>query len=269
MCDVSQLENGLLNLAINARDAMSGRGNLTIHTANVLLDDHVASSYELSPGTYVKISVEDTGAGMPPKIIKRAFDPFFTTKKIGEGTGLGLSMIYGFAKQSGGYADIESEVGKGTIVSIYLPRHYSITAQSMLSVSEPCIPMARNGESILLVEDDLTVRLMTSELLTELGYEVFEAVDAKSCLKQLEEHRNIDLLITDMGLPGGLNGFDLAHEIRARLGQTLKVLFITGYAKEFTRDKAVLTEGMHLLRKPFVADELGIRIRSILDDVPL
>jgi signal transduction histidine kinase/ActR/RegA family two-component response regulator len=264
LCDPHQLENAILNLAINARDAMPNGGTLTIETCNGHLAD---TNADLRPGElpdeYVCIVVSDTGTGMPPEVIARAFDPFFTTKPLGQGTGLGLSMIYGFAKQSEGHARIESEVGKGTAIKIYLPRHHGDAA----SVAGPAVAaeMQRGtGETILVVEDEHVVRELIAEVLQELGYLVLQAVDGPAGLRILRTSRRIDLLVTDVGLPG-LNGRQLADQ--AREGRpTLKVLFITGYAETAASASGFLDAGMAMITKPFPMETLVARIRAMIED---
>jgi PAS domain S-box-containing protein len=262
-CDPNQLENAVLNLCINARDAMPGGGRLTIETANSWVDDAAARERDLAKGQYVAVCVTDTGIGMAPDVIARAFDPFFTTKPIGKGTGLGLSMIYGFAKQSGGQARIYSEVGKGTTVKIYLPRHAGTMADESASPDLADIPRAGAGEIVLVVDDEPTVRMLVSDTLAELGYASIEAGDGASGLKVLESGARIDLLITDVGLPGGMNGRQMADA--ARKGRPgLKVLFITGYAENAVIGNGHLEPGMHVLSKPFAMETLASRIKAII-----
>ena len=262
LCDPHQLENALLNLAINARDAMPDGGRLTIETANTMFDD-AASARELGiePGDYVALSVTDTGTGMSPDVIARAFDPFFTTKPIGQGTGLGLSMIYGFAKQSEGHVKITSEVGQGCAVTIFLPRHGD-EGEAAAQASGGEAPRAEAGETVLVVEDDATVRGLVLEVLQELGYMAIEASDGASGLRALHSNRRIDLLITDVGLPG-LNGRQLAEQGRARRPD-LRILFITGYAENAAFGTGHLDGDMQMMTKPFAVDELATRIREIL-----
>jgi len=264
LCDPHQLENALLNLAINARDAMPNGGTLTIETCNGHLADTKA---DLRPGElpdeYVCIVVSDTGTGMPPEVIARAFDPFFTTKPLGQGTGLGLSMIYGFAKQSEGHARIESEVGKGTSIKLYLPRHHGDAD----SVADPVAgaEMQRGaGETILVVEDELVVRDLIVEVLQELGYRVLQAVDGPTGLRVLQKSERIDLLVTDVGLPG-LNGRQLADQARENR-PALKVLFITGYAETVASASGFLDPGMAMITKPFPMDTLVARIQGMIDE---
>ncbi len=261
--DPNQLENALLNLCINARDAMPDGGRLTIETANKWLDATAAKQRDLEPGQYITLSVSDTGNGMAPDVVERAFDPFFTTKPLGEGTGLGLSMIYGFVRQSGGQARIYSEIGRGTMVCLYLPRHFGTLAlaEALSEITEP--PRAEHGETVLVVDDEPTIRMLVTEVLEELGYTAIEAEDGKSGLKILQSPRRIDLLITDVGLPGGLNGRQLADQA-ATTRPGLKVLFITGYAENAVVGNGHLRPGMHVMTKPFAMDTLATRIKSII-----
>ena len=248
LVDPGQLENTLLNLCINARDAMPDGGKITIETSNQWLDRHAASQTDLAPGQYVAMCVSDTGTGMTPEVMAKAFDPFFTTKPIGQGTGLGLSMIYGFAKQSGGQARIYSEVGKGTAVCVYLPRHLGAAeiAQEMPDLADA--PRAEQGETVLVVDDEPTVRMLVGEVLEDLGYTAIEAADGSAGLKALQSDLRIDLLVTDVGLPGGMNGRQLADAARlSRPG--LKVLFITGYAENAVISHGHLDAGMYVMTK--------------------
>ena len=266
LCDPNQLENAILNLCINARDAMPDGGRITIETANSWLDERAARERDMEPGQYVAISVTDTGTGMPPDVRTRAFDPFYTTKPTGQGTGLGLSMVYGFAKQSSGQARIYSEVGQGTTVCIYLPRHWGAEAEE--EATEPKLEIARKadaGETVLVVDDEPSVRMLVTDVLDELGYSAIEAADGISGLKILRSDVRIDLLITDVGLPGGVNGRQMADAAREKR-PTLKVLFITGYAENAAIGNGCLEPGMHVLTKPFAMDRLAARIRSIIGD---
>ncbi|GJE45090.1 PAS domain-containing protein [Methylobacterium soli] len=262
LCDPNQLENTLLNLAINARDAMPDGGRLTIETANSFLDDaYVAREIGVRAGQYVCVCVTDTGTGMPPEVIARAFDPFFTTKPIGQGTGLGLSMIYGFAKQSEGNVKIYSEPGEGTSVKLYLPRYYGEFEEQDRTGGET--PRAEHGETVLVVEDDDTVRTLVVEVLGELGYATREASDGPSGLRILQSDARVDLLVTDVGLPG-LNGRQLADQ--ARIGRPgLKVLFMTGYAENAAFGAGHLDQGMQMITKPFPVEGLASKIRSIIE----
>jgi PAS domain S-box-containing protein len=263
LVDPNQLENALLNLCINARHAMPDGGRLTVETGNSWLDERAARERDLAPGQYVSLCVTDTGTGMAPEVVVRAFDPFFTTKPLGEGTGLGLSMVYGFVRQSGGQARIYSELGQGTMVCLYLPRHFGAEERE-----EPPLPprdaaRAREGETVLVVDDEATVRMLVSEVLEELGYVAIEAEDGKAGLKILEADRRVDLLITDVGLPGGMNGRQLA-DAGWMLRPELKVLFITGYAENAVVGNGHIRPGMHVLTKPFAMDALAARIKGII-----
>jgi PAS domain S-box-containing protein len=263
LCDANQMENALLNLCINARDAMPNGGGLTIETANVLLDRRGASDWDVMPGEYVAVCVTDTGAGMPLDVVARAFDPFFTTKALGVGTGLGLSMIYGFAQQSGGQARINSEVGVGTTVRIYLPRHLGETKKKQASDEVEEAPRAEAGQTVLIVDDEPTVRMLVTAVLQEHGYTAVEAVDGASGLKILQSNARIDLLISDVGLPGGMNGWQMADAARI-VRPDLKVLFITGYAPNAAVGNGRLAHGMQVMTKPFALEALGIRIKALI-----
>ncbi len=262
LVDPNQLENALLNLAINARDAMPDGGRLTIEAGNKWLDDRGSRERDLPPGQYVSICVSDTGTGMTPDTIERAFDPFFTTKPIGMGTGLGLSMIYGFARQSGGQVRIYSEIDRGTMVCLYLPRHLG-QIQADHDEAHGLAPRAEQGETVLVVDDEPTIRMLVSEVLAELGYTSIEASDGPSGLKIMRSDVRIDLLITDVGLPGGMNGRQLADAGRASRPD-LKVLFITGYAENAVLNHGHLAVGMHVLTKPFSMVALGHRIKDLV-----
>jgi CheY-like chemotaxis protein len=263
LVDPNQLENVLLNLCINARDAMVNGGKLTIETGNRWLDDRSARARDLPPGQYVSICVSDTGTGMSPEVIARAFDPFFTTKPLGTGTGLGLSMTYGFARQSGGQVRIYSEVGKGAVVCLYLPRHLGeAAAADVLDQSAALVP-GKHEQVVLVVDDEPTVRMLVSDILQELGYNSIEASDGAAGLHILQSKERIDLLITDVGLPGGINGRQMADAGRA-LRAGLKVLFITGYAENAVLSHGHLEHGMHVLTKPFSMDILAARISELL-----
>ena len=261
--DANQLENALLNLCVNGRDAMADGGRLTIETANAWLDDAGARERGMPPGQYVSICVSDTGTGMPSEVVARAFDPFFTTKPLGMGTGLGLSMIYGFTQQSGGQARIYSEVGKGTTVKIYLPRHFGKATEETAAQESQQVPRAQEGETVLVVDDEPTVRMLISDTLAELGYRTVEAGDGASGLKILESDVRIDLVITDVGLPGGMNGRQMVDAAR-RSRSDLKVLFITGYAENAAIGNGYLEPGMHVLTKPFAMEKLAARVKAIV-----
>ncbi|MHC8314532.1 hybrid sensor histidine kinase/response regulator [Pseudomonas sp. LB3P31] len=261
--DASQLENALLNLVINARDAMPDNGELLIETANVYLEDSAITSLEpVKAGDYLMIAVSDNGTGMTPSVLAKAFDPFFTTKPIGQGTGLGLSMIYGFAQQSGGHVHIDSVPGEGTSVRLYLPRLQEPAPQDTLPAFSGETPPANAGETVVLVEDDPAVRMLVLNLLKELGYRAHEAQDAMAALPLLESDARIDLLVTDVGLPG-MNGRQLAEIARQRR-PGLKVLFMTGYAEKAAERQGFLEQGMDMVAKPFSIDLLANKIRTML-----
>jgi signal transduction histidine kinase len=263
LVDRNQLENALLNLCINARDAMPEGGRITIETANKWLDERAARERELSPGQYISLCVTDTGTGMTPEVIKRAFDPFFTTKPLGQGTGLGLSMIYGFARQSGGQVRIYSEVGKGTTMCLYLPRHQGRDEDAQIAHEWEVAPRATEGQRVLVVDDEPTVRMLVSEVLQELGYTAIEVADGSTGLQVLRSDQRIDLLITDVGLPGGINGRQVADGAR-EVRPDLKVLFITGYAENAVVGNGHLEPGMQVLAKPFPMEALATRIRDLM-----
>ena len=264
--DVGQLENALLNLCINARDAMPHGGRLTIETANRWLDDMAAMQRGVTPGQYVSLCVSDTGTGMSPDVVARAFDPFFTTKPTGQGTGLGLSMVYGFAGQSGGAVRIYSELGQGATICIYLPRHHGQAGEEdLLMPDEAGATAAPGSKTILVVDDEPLVRMVTVEVLSDLGYSVLEAEDGPTALKLLQAYPELDLLITDVGLPNGMNGRQLADAIRAPRPE-LPVLFVTGYAENAVLNHGHLERGMQVLTKPFAADVLARRVRELVGD---
>ena len=261
LCDPNQLESALLNLAINARDAMPDGGKLVIATSNVRIDDVAANPSALAPGDYICVGVTDTGTGMSAEVAARAFDPFFTTKPIGQGTGLGLSMIYGFARQSNGHATIDSKLDRGTSVKLYLPRHHG---QLLAADASGVIASqhAATGETVLVVEDEPVVRSVILEMLGEQGYRTIEAADGPSGLRLLCMNEQVDLLITDVGLPG-MNGrqlADLARETRP----DLKIIFITGYAESVAIADGFLQPGMEMITKPFDLDHLSRRIRAMI-----
>ncbi len=263
--DPGQLENALLNLCINARDAMPEGGTLVIETANRWIDARTARGRDLPMGQYVSLTVSDNGVGMPPEVVARAFDPFFTTKPIGMGTGLGLSMIYGFAKQSGGQVRIYSEVGKGTSVSIYLPRHDMQEEVAAAPAETMLAPRADQGDTVLVVDDEPALRMIIVEVMQGLGYATLEAGDGAEALRILQSPRQrIDLLVSDVGLPGGMNGRQVADAARtARPG--LKVLFITGYAENAVLSHGHLDPGMHVMTKPFEMDVLARRVKQLIE----
>lgn len=262
MIDPGQLENALLNLCINARDAMPDGGTITVETANKWLDDRTARQRDLAPGQYLSICVTDTGSGMAPDVMERAFEPFFTTKPLGQGTGLGLSMIYGFARQSGGQVRIYSELGQGTTLCVYLPRYLG-----EVSIEQPVdakrVDAASRGQTILVVDDEATIRHLVEEVLDELGYDMIGAADGAAGLKVIQSGTKIDLLITDVGLPNGLNGRQVADAARVIIPH-LKVLFITGYAENAAMGNGHLDPGMALLTKPFALDDLSRKVGEML-----
>lgn len=264
LVDPNQLENAILNLCINARDAMPDGGKLTIETSNKWIDERAARRHDLPVGQYVSVSVTDTGVGMTPEVIAKAFDPFFTTKPIGEGTGLGLSMIYGFARQSGGQVRIYSEVGQGTTMCLYLPRYSDAVAVDNDDELPPNRGAPGEGEVVLVIDDEPTIRMLVAELLTEAGYTVIEAPDGPAGMKMLESNARIDLLITDVGLPGGMNGRQVADLARVSR-PNLKVLFITGYAENAVIGRSRLEAGMFVMTKPFQMDLLAHKIREIIE----
>lgn len=264
MADESQLENAMLNLCINARDAMPDGGKLTIETANRWVDERTANEIGLAAGQYVSLSVSDTGVGMSQETIDRAFEPFFTTKPIGQGTGLGLSMIYGFAKQSGGQARIYSEPGAGTMVALYMPRSSGAENLGLNPQILADVPRAHEGETVLVVDDEPSVRAVVVEVMKDLGYATIEAENGKEALDALASASRVDLMISDVGLPGGMNGRQVADAARvSRPG--LKVLFITGYAENAVFSHGHLEEGMEMMSKPFDVDLLARRAKTLID----
>ncbi|MET0364893.1 MAG: ATP-binding protein [Sphingobium sp.] len=268
LVDANQLENALLNLCINARDAMPDGGKITIETGNRWLDERAAKMQGLAAGQYVTICVSDTGIGIERDDLDRVFDPFFTTKPIGQGTGLGLSMVYGFARQSNGHVRVYSEVGQGTMVCIYLPRHLGaeeMEADTPAPLAEAS--MAQANQQILVIDDEPSIRMLIVDSLSEWGYSCIEAHDGPSGLKILSSPARIDMLISDVGLPGGMNGrqiADAARELRANL----PILFITGYAENAVLNHGHIQRGMQVLTKPFLVDELRRRVASLLQPAP-
>ena len=260
--DAGQLENAILNLCINGRDAMPNGGRLTIETANERFDDRAAGDHELPAGHYVSVCVTDSGTGMSPDVIERVFEPFFTTKPLGQGTGLGLSMIYGFARQSGGHVRIRSEVGRGTSVFIYLPRHHGDVVDDAVETQRAATRMA-GGQTVLVVDDEATIRHLIDEVLDEQGYTVIGAADGAAGLKVLQSGAPIELLITDVGLPNGLNGRQVADHART-LRPGLKVLFITGFAENAAVGNGHLEPGMELLTKPFTLEALTSKVAAMI-----
>ncbi|MDQ2802538.1 MAG: ATP-binding protein, partial [Pseudomonadota bacterium] len=261
-CDANQLENALLNLVINARDAMPEGGRLTISTEQLRLSEvGVAGEQDVAAGDFVAVAVGDTGIGMPPDVMEHAFEPFFTTKPTGQGTGLGLSQIYGFVRQLGGFVRLESAPGRGTIVRLLLPRSEPAREEEEQQADGGQPEAAESGETVLLVEDETMTRELAADGLRELGYRVLEAEDGGSALRLLDSGAHLDLLVTDVGLPGGLNGRQLA-EVARRGRPSLGVLFVTGYAGDAFQDQ--LSPGMEVIAKPFRLDVLAARIRAML-----
>ncbi|HKP22806.1 MAG TPA: response regulator [Dongiaceae bacterium] len=266
LIDPNQLENALLNLSVNARDAMPNGGKLTIEAQNTILDAAYAEEHlEVIPGRYVMLAVTDTGTGMSKEVAQRALEPFFTTKPTGQGTGLGLSMVYGFVKQSKGHIKIYSEEGHGTAVKLYLPAAATDQEDSRVAVDLSELPGARPGEVVLVVEDDTMVLRLAVELLTRLGYQTVEARDGPEATAVLERGGRIDLLFTDVVLPKGMNGTVLAREAQRRR-QDLKVLYMSGYTADAIIHHGVLEKGVHLLTKPFRKVELARKVRLVLDE---
>jgi signal transduction histidine kinase len=261
--DAAQLESALLNLAINARDAMPEGGRITIETANKWIDGRAGRERDLPPGQYISICVTDTGTGIPKEIAGRIFDPFFTTKPIGQGTGLGLSMIHGFVRQSGGQVRVYSEPGHGTTMCLYFPRYTGELAGD----AEPMdteIPEMGSGETVLVIDDEPTVRMLIVEVLEEAGYAALEAEDGPAGLTILQSGARVDLLVTDVGLPGGMNGRQVADAARVSR-PNLKVLFVTGFAENAALANGHLDPGMAILTKPFVMAELAHKIAEMID----
>ncbi len=263
LIDANQLENALLNLCINARDAMPEGGRVVLETSNLWLDRRAAKECELTAGAYLSIAVTDSGTGMAPDIVARVFDPFFTTKPIGMGTGLGLSMVYGFARQSGGQVRVDSTVGLGTTMRLYLPRHEGSADRP--SSDEPALAPPPSKRIALVVDDEPSVRMLVTEILEEAGCRTIEAIDGASALEVLQSDAPIDLLVTDVGLPGGINGRQVADAGRA-LRPGLKVLIVTGYAETAVLGNDRLGPGMQILTKPFTVDGLLQRIRDLFKD---
>jgi PAS domain S-box-containing protein len=261
LCDPNQLETALLNLCINARDAMPDGGNVTIATANRPI---VGRGMRNRQDECVAISITDTGTGMSRDVLAHAFEPFFTTKPLGQGTGLGLSMVYGFATQSGGDVRLDSKPGVGTTVRLHLPRHFGAAPTEEAPPRHERLPHVGSGETVLIVDDEPTVRMLMTEVLEELGYAAIEAGDSTAGLKVLESDARIDLLITDIGLPGGLNGLQMAQA--AREGRPdLKVLFVTGYAGSAGIGSASLPPSAHVMRKPFAMDRFAAQIKAAIE----
>jgi CheY-like chemotaxis protein len=262
--DAGQLEQAILNLAINSRDAMPEGGHLTVETYNASLDDEYSHQHPgVPPGQYIVIAVSDDGVGMPPDVVARAFDPFFTTKGVGKGTGLGLSQVFGFAKQSGGWAKIYSEPRQGTSVKLYFPRYHGPDPQDEDSKVTEEFPRSKPDEYILVVEDEEKLRNLSVEALRELGYCVVDAANGHEALSRIERMQDVTLLFTDTVMPD-MNGRELADAL-GKLKPGLKVLFTTGYARNAIVHDGKLDAGVHLLEKPFTISQLAAKVRQVLD----
>jgi CheY-like chemotaxis protein len=259
------VQDALLNLALNARDAMPIGGQLVIETANVHLDeDYAAHNVEVAPGDYVGVIVSDSGSGMAPEVIEHAFEPFFTTKGVGQGSGLGLSMVYGFVKQSGGHVKIYSEIGHGTSVKLYLPRA-EVAAPAVEKAATRAPEQGAVGrETILVVEDDVAVRTVAVSILEGLGYAVRQAEDGHAALSILQRASDIDLLFTDLVMPNGMSGQDLLRKAR-ETRPALKALFTSGYSEHVIQDRGVTDAGIPLLGKPYRKQQLAAAVRGVLD----
>jgi signal transduction histidine kinase/ActR/RegA family two-component response regulator len=266
LADPNELEQALVNLAVNARDAMPAVGKLTIETQNTFLDEGYLSTVPepVSPGQYVMVAVSDTGHGMDSDTLARVFEPFFTTKERGKGTGLGLSQVYGFVRQSGGHIRVYSELDQGSTVKLYLPRFHGEAVALEVSAARPDTALLQGSETVLLVEDDDGVRAYSSGVLRELGYNVIEASNAQSAMATLADHPKIDLLFTDVVLPGGVHGHKLAEEVRTRR-PGVRVLFTSGYTRNAIVHNGRLDPGVELITKPFTYEDLAQRVRRILD----
>jgi len=261
--DPGQIESAIVNLALNARDAMPKGGKLVVETLNVTIDpDDELATPELSPGDYVQLSVSDSGAGMAPEVASRAFEPFFTTKSRGHGTGLGLSMVYGFVKQSGGHATIYSEPGHGTTVKLYLPR--ADAPEHRPGAREAKTSQGTAGERILMVEDDERVRRLTAKRLRHLGYEVIEAEDGKQAIALMEAGTRFDLVFSDLVMPGGVSGYEVCRRAR-EIDPKVRTLLTSGYSEEILREEDGAETMPRVLRKPYRQTELDRALREVLD----
>ncbi len=259
--DPAQLESAILNLCINARDAMPEGGRLSIEMADVELDEAYAQENDIKPGDYIMVAVADTGAGIAPDVLSRVFEPFFTTKEVGKGTGLGLSMVYGFARQSDGHVRIYSELGHGTVVKLYLPR---AAGQDNTAAPADTAKTVKGAEHVLLVEDDDLVRTYVEKQLKALGYRVTAACNGPEALGLLRQETGFDLMFTDMVMPGGLNGQQLA-DVARQIRPQLPVLFTSGYTEHASIGNGRLKPGVHLLSKPYRRQDLAAKIRLVLD----
>ncbi|MCG7360543.1 CHASE3 domain-containing protein [Roseomonas sp. ACRSG] len=265
MADAVQVESALLNLALNARDAMPEGGRLTIELANKVLDEGYARQHtEVTPGDYVMLGVSDTGTGMPPEVLTRAFEPFFTTKEVGKGTGLGLAMVFGFAKQSGGHVKVYSEPGEGTTVRLYLPRAVGVNLAGIQRPGAP-VELPRGSATVLVVEDETAVREVTTAILCDLGYQILEAADGAEALRVFEENGGrVDLLLCDVILPGGMKGHDVARKLN-EVRQGLPVLFMSGYTENAIVHHGRLDDGVHFISKPFEREQLARKVAQVLN----
>jgi CheY-like chemotaxis protein len=264
--DTAQFEAAILNLLVNSRDALAGSGRITIETANAVLDTAFADENpEVTPGAYVMVAVSDTGGGMTPETASRAFEPFFTTKDVGKGSGLGLSQVYGFAKVAGGHVTIDSEVGVGTTVRLYLPPSNDQLAQSQPRDEVAPLRAAKGHETILVVEDDVDVLGIAVEALSDLGYRVLTAMDAREALTVLRSDEPIDLMFSDVFMPGGMNGAQLALEAR-RIRPLLKVLLTSGYTAAALAGEHGLPENLEMLGKPYRRDDLANKLRLVIGE---
>ncbi|MDH5411054.1 MAG: ATP-binding protein, partial [Alphaproteobacteria bacterium] len=266
MVDPRQLESALMNLALNARDAMPGGGLLTIATQNVELSQNFTDTLdEVDPGDYVMVVLTDTGSGMTQEVAERAFEPFFTTKEVGEGSGLGLSMVYGFLKQSRGHISLDSQAGKGTTITLYLPRTRELKKTAEPAATRERKNMPRGHETILVVEDEPSVRAVVVQLLKNLGYTVIDAEDGIEALERLDEAGDIDMLFTDIVLPGGMTGKDVATEVLKRQ-PAARLLYTSGFAATAMDEGGRVAEDGEFLSKPYPMKALANRIRDILDE---
>jgi len=264
--DPNQFDTALLNLAVNARDAMPGGGVLTIETDNVVLDQSYADQHaDMTAGEYVLIAVTDTGTGMPKEVTEKALEPFFTTKPVGKGTGLGLSMVYGFVRQSNGHLEINSEAGRGTTVKLYFPGVDIGSKDQVRPAAPDTVPLACGGEVILIVEDDAAMRKFVVSLVASLGYVAIEAEDGEAARQLLDQTGHVDLLLADVMLPNGMSGLDVARAAQARR-PGLHVLFMSGYTRNAVVHNGALDEGVHLLTKPFRRADLARKLRQVLDN---
>lgn len=264
LIDPGQLENALLNLCVNSRDAMPNGGRISITASNETVDAVLGAALDLAPAQYLRISVSDTGVGMDATIVSKVFEPFFTTKAVGEGTGLGLSMVYGFARQSGGQVNILSTPGQGTTVELYLPRFEGLVEPNSPNPAMEVLTPAVSDITVLVIEDDQAVRMLVAEVVNSLGYTLIEATDSVAGTQILSSDAAIDVLVTDIGLPGGQSGLELVSRCRARRPQ-LKVLFITGYAQDAAEPCGRLEPNMQVMTKPFALDALARRLRDLTE----